>query len=85
MTDSLQPDESYSPWTSLGQNTEVALSLLQGNLPNPEIKPRSSALQMDSLPAEPQGSPFILVVLENEVMIGKKKIVMCTHSDLPFF
>ena len=25
-----------------------------GDLPNPGIKPRSSALQMDSLPAEPQ-------------------------------
>ena len=26
-----------------------------GNFPNPGIKPRSSALQVDSLPAEPQG------------------------------
>ena len=40
----------------LGQNTGVgSLSLLQGNLPNPGIQPRSSALQTDSLPAEPQG------------------------------
>ena len=28
-----------------------------GNLPNPGIKPRSSTLQADSLPAEPQGKP----------------------------
>ena len=28
-----------------------------GNLANPEIKPRSPALQADSLPAEPQGKP----------------------------
>ena len=28
-----------------------------GDLPKPGIKPRSSALQMDSLPAEPQGKP----------------------------
>ena len=28
-----------------------------GDLPNPGIKPRSSALQVDSLPAEPQGKP----------------------------
>ena len=28
-----------------------------GDLPNPEIKPRSPALQVDSLPAEPQGKP----------------------------
>ena len=26
-----------------------------GDLPNPGIEPRSSALQVDSLPAEPQG------------------------------
>ena len=38
------------------QNTGVGrLSLLQGNLPNPGIKPRSPTLQTDSLPAEPQG------------------------------
>ena len=30
------------------------------NLPNPGIKPRSSALQEDSLPVEPQESPRIL-------------------------
>ena len=29
-----------------------------GDLPNPGIEPRSPALQMDSLPAEPQGKPF---------------------------
>ena len=28
-----------------------------GDLPNPGSKPRSSALQADSLPAEPQGKP----------------------------
>ena len=28
-----------------------------GDLPNPGIEPRSSTLQADSLPAEPQGKP----------------------------
>ena len=28
-----------------------------GDLPNPEIEPRSPALRADSLPAEPQGKP----------------------------
>jgi len=28
-----------------------------GDLPNPGIKPRSSALQVDFLPAEPPGKP----------------------------
>ena len=30
-----------------------------GDLPNPGIEPRSPALQVDSLPAEPQGKPKI--------------------------
>ena len=29
------------------------------DLPNPGIKPMSPALQMDSLPAEPQGKPLV--------------------------
>ena len=46
----------YSPWNSPGQNTGVgSLSLLQESS-QPRIKP-SSALQTDSLPAEPQGKP----------------------------
>ena len=39
----------------------------QGNpssadLPDPEIKPGSPALQEDSLPTEPQGKPYMLAV-----------------------
>ena len=45
----------YSPWNSPGQNTGVSrLSLLRGS---PGIEPRSPELQVDSLPAEPQGKP----------------------------
>ena len=58
LSDSFWPHGLYSPWNSPGQNTGVgSLSLLQGNLPNPGIKPRSSSLQADSLPAEPPGKP----------------------------
>jgi len=32
--------------------------LLQGNLPNPEIEPRSPTLQADSSPSEPPGKPY---------------------------
>ena len=32
-----------------------------GDLPNPGIEPRSPALQVDSLPAEPQGKPHVVV------------------------
>ena len=42
--------------STLGQNTGVSsLSLLQGALPTPGTEPRYPALQVDSLPAEPQG------------------------------
>ena len=54
---SLQPHRLYSLRNSLGQNTGMgSLSLLWGiYLPNPGINPRSLALQVDSLPANPQG------------------------------
>ena len=52
LSDSLRPHGLYSPWNSPGQNTGVGnLSLFQG------IKPGSPTLQVDSLPAEPQGKP----------------------------
>ena len=61
------PMDPYSPWNSPGQNTGVGShSLFPGDLPNPGIEarsptlqaePRSPALQVDSLPAEPQGKP----------------------------
>ena len=58
MSDSLQPLGLCSPWNPQGQNTGVvSRSLLQGNLPKPEIEPRSPTLQADSLPSEPQGMP----------------------------
>ena len=38
-----------------------------GDLPNPGIEPRSPALQVGSLPAEPQGKPL------------KKKIILCIY------
>ena len=58
MFNSLQLHGLYSLWNYPAQNTGVgSLSLLQGNLPNPGIKPRSPTLQADSLLAEPQGKP----------------------------
>ena len=45
-------------WDLPGKNTGVGcVALLQGNLPNPGIKPRSPALQIDSLPSEPLEKP----------------------------
>ena len=58
VSDSLQPHGLYSPWNSPSRNTGVgSLSLLQGNLPNPGMDPRSPALQTDCLPAETPGKP----------------------------
>ena len=64
MSDSLQPRGLYSLWNSPDQNIGVGSHFLlqlmfpsPGDLPNPEIKPRSPILQVDSLPAEPQGKP----------------------------
>ena len=46
------------PWDSPGKKTGVGChALLQGNLPDPGIKPRSPSLQVDSLPSEPAGKP----------------------------
>ena len=60
MSGSLQPLGLYSPWNSPGQNTGVgSLFPSPGYLPNPGIEPRSPALHVDSLPAEPQGKPKI--------------------------
>ena len=59
VSDSLQSHGLYSPWNSPGQTTGVGnLSLLQGILPTQGLNP--DLMQVDSLPAEPQGSPRIL-------------------------
>ena len=54
VSNSLRFHGLYSLWNSQGQNARVGNhSLLQGDLPNPGIQPRSPALQADSLPSEP--------------------------------
>ena len=51
-------DPMDCPWSSQGQNTGVCKPFPSPrDLPNPGIKPRSPSLQVDSLPAEPQGKP----------------------------
>ena len=54
----LWPTRFLCPWDSPGKNTGVHLpSPPPGDLPNPGIKPRSPALQADSLPSELPGKP----------------------------
>jgi len=53
VSDSSKPHGLYSPWNSPGQNPGVgSLSLPQGIFPTQGIKPKSPALQAESLPAE---------------------------------
>ena len=53
MSNSLQLHGLYSPWNSPGQNIGVvAFPFSRGS-----SHPRSPALQVDSLPAEPPGKP----------------------------
>ena len=52
------PQGSSVHGDSPGKNTGVGChALLQGNLPNPGIEPRSPTLQVDSLPSDPPGKP----------------------------
>ena len=61
------PTRLLLPWEFPGKNTGVGCHfLLQGNFPNPGVKPGSPALQADTLPSEPPekssshlGSPTI--------------------------
>ena len=54
----LQPARLLCLWNYPGKNTGVGShSLLQGDLPNPGIEPRSPALQVNSFSSEPPGKP----------------------------
>ena len=57
VSDSLQPQGLYNPWNSPGKNTGVGSLFLLQIFPNPGIKPRSPALQVDSLPTELSEKP----------------------------
>ena len=68
-----------------------------GDLPKPGIKPRSPALQVDSLPAEPQGKPknpavgslsllqrIFLTQELNQGLLGCRRILyQLSHQGIP--
>ena len=64
---------------------------LPGNLPNPGIKPRSPALQVDSLPSEPPGKPSGICLFKNCQAVfpggtsGKEPICQCRRCKRPWF
>ena len=53
VSDSLRPHGLYSPWNSPARILEWVAFPSPEDLPNPGIKPKSPALQEDSIPAEP--------------------------------
>ena len=54
------PARLLCPWDSPGKNTGVDCHfLLQGDLPDPGIKPRSPALQANSLLTELRGNVYV--------------------------
>ena len=69
MSDSLQSHELYSPWNSPGQHTGVGSpSLLQGIFPT-QVQTQVSGMQVDSLPAEPPGKPYLTQVFPFELWL----------------
>ena len=62
MSNNLQPHRAHKGPLSMGISSQENWSELQfppsGDLPHPEIKPASLALQEDSLPTESSGKPF---------------------------
>ena len=58
VSDSLQPQGLYSPWNSRGRILEWVTFVFSRGSSWPRIEPRSPALQVDSLPAEPQGKQW---------------------------
>ena len=63
------PGSFVHPWDSPGKDIGVLQSPSPGDLPNPGIKPRSPALQADSLPTELQGKTF------DTVKVSKTKLL----------
>ena len=56
-----------------------------GDIPNPGIKPRSPALQADSLPAVPQGKPFLKQDHKKPFRVPLLLLVVCDlHSCVLF-
>ena len=57
-----------------------------GDLPNPEIEPRSPALQADSLPAEPgMGIPDHLTGLLRNLYAGQEATARTGHETTDWF
>ena len=72
---------SLLSYTSVGQEYWSGLLCpVSGDLPKPGIKPRSPALEADSLPSEPPGKPLI----DPEFLINGVSHFFLYHTQLEF-
>ena len=69
------PSGSSYHGDSVGNTGVGCHALLQGNLPNSGIKPRSPTLQADSLTSEPSGKPM-------NIGVGSLSLLQGTFSTL---
>ena len=77
------PTGSSSPWGFARHEYWKGLPCsLPGDLPNPGIGSRSPALQVDSLPSEPQGKPYCKNLTYAIVEAGKPVSVMWSSSRI---
>ena len=84
VSNSLWPHVLYSPRNSLGQNTGLGKPFPSpGDLPNPGMEPRSPALQVDSLPFEPQGKPPKKSVLGGIKLWWKTWVLKSRQAGFP--
>ena len=67
----LQHARLLCPWNSSGKNTGVSCHSLPGDLSSPGIESRSPGLQVDSLPSEPPGRPYMYPHTSREEGIGQ--------------
>ena len=87
VSDSLQfhglwPAKLHDPWNSQGKNSEVdSHPILQGDLPDPAIEPRSPAFQADSLPSEPPRKPSVYKISFKYHILIDKHCKMCESSE----
>ena len=92
MSDSLQLHLAHQvpcPWNFPGKNTGVGChSLLQGNLPNPRIKPMShvSCIGSGFSPTAPPRKPFFKPIKQMDltyliIISGARKIVIHCHVE----
>ena len=79
----LQPTRLLCPWGFSRQEHWSGLPCLPpGGLPNPGIESRSPALQANSFPSEPPGSPKITISKVNIQLTNQEKIFTTCITQL---